>query len=160
MPVPRQTVITVEDGAIVARKLAPGAVLASKIADAAVETEHLATNAVTTPKIQDHAVTADKLAPDAVTTDAIVDGAVTADKLAPGAVPGGQLVKDADLTAQVNGITPVFTLPENAIAGTICCYRNGAREIRGVTFNETALNQITLLVVPLVGETIEVSYQI
>jgi hypothetical protein len=72
-------------------KLAPNAVIGTKIQNGAVTETKLASNAVSTDKIQGGAVNADKLANNAVVTDRILNGAVNADKIANQAVTSAKL---------------------------------------------------------------------
>ena len=66
----RLPAVLIQDGAVVAEKIATGAVEAGKIAAGAVETGHLSAGAVTTDKMQANAVTASIISAEAMKTPA------------------------------------------------------------------------------------------
>jgi hypothetical protein len=85
----------VQNGAVTAVMLAPGAVGANAVAANAVSTANIADGSVTAGKLAAGAVANTNLADDVITTSNITDGAVTASKLAIGAAstfPNGMAV--------------------------------------------------------------------
>ena len=72
---------------------------------------------------------------------------------------GGDDMKNANLTSQVDGETTVFTVPEPFTAGSLRVYYNGVRQVRNVTFTETNATTFTLTFTPVSGEYITVDYQ-
>ena len=162
MAVPKQVVVSVPDLSVVARKIAPGAVLSSKIANAAVTSEKLAPNAVTGSKIADGSITAAKIDSEAATSGFVLqaDGGGGAAFVSPGG-GGGNAVKDSNLTGQVDGFTTLFTGPEAYIAGTLWVYRSGQKLIRGLNYTETSpvAGTFTTGETFASGERLEIVYQ-
>jgi hypothetical protein len=85
------TLVTVEDGAIGAAKIADGAVVASKIGASAVINSKIGANAVTTAKIADNSITSTKIADRSVTNLKIGQGAVGFLEIADNAVTGSKI---------------------------------------------------------------------
>jgi hypothetical protein len=71
--------------------------------------------------------------------------------------------KYADLTAQVDGVSTVFTLPEVYLPGSVRLFTAGLSQLPGISgggyFDETPPNQITTESPPDVGDHLEVEYQ-
>ena len=101
----------ISDNAVTTTKIVDDAIIAAKIATGAVDTDQLATDAVTTAKIVADAitetlilagaVTEGKIATDAVTTTKIIDDAIVAAKIATGAVGETQIATDAVTTTKI-----------------------------------------------------------
>lgn len=94
------TSTAIQDGAIIASKIASDAIQASKIQDGAITASKIATDAIQASKIQDGAITAAKIASNAITSAKIATDAITADKISSDAVSEIQsgLATDGHLT--------------------------------------------------------------
>lgn len=72
-------------------------------------------------------------------------------------------VKYGDLTAQVDGVQTVFTLPELYLPGSVRLFLAGLSQRASIAgggfFDETPPNQITTEAPPDVGDHLEVEYQ-
>jgi len=75
-----------------------------------------------------------------------------------GSSGGGSSLREADLTAQINGSTTVFTMPENYQNGTLRVYWNGIRQRTDDTVSETSQNTFTTTFTPLAGDVLIVDY--
>lgn len=73
---------------------------------------------------------------------------------------GGNLLKDANLSAQVTGATNSFTLPEAYIAGTLWVFWNGQKLTRGTEYNETSSTTFDTTFTPGSGQDLTVAYQV
>lgn len=99
------------DGAIIAEKIASGAVDTAKLAAGAVIADKIASNAVTAVKVQAGAIETAKLAAGAVVADKIAAGSVATTKLAIGG--GGNLMENSNWIAGVSN----FVLGSSDIKG-------------------------------------------
>ena len=71
---------------------------------------------------------------------------------------GGSSLKEADLTAQIDGSTTVFNMPENYQFGTLRVYWNGIRQRTDDTISETSQSTFTTTFTPLSGDVLIVDY--
>jgi len=70
-----------------------------------------------------------------------------------------------DVTAQVNGVAVLFTVPETYDPLSLEVFFNGVRLRKGVEFVETPPNKFTWLATaklpaPAVGDTVQVQYEV
>jgi hypothetical protein len=75
-----------------------------------------------------------------------------------GATGGGSTLKEADLTAQIDGSRTVFTMPENYQFGTLRVYYNGIRQRTDSTIDETSSNTFTTTFTAVSGDVLIVDY--
>lgn len=108
---PQTPTISIEDYAVVADKVKPGAVTSEGIADDAVTAEKIATDAVTSDGIKAGAVGSSELASNAVQTAKIASKAVTSDKLAQDV--RNAITKRTQLYYSKNGTKSNFTLSQD-----------------------------------------------
>lgn len=73
-------------------------------------------------------------------------------------ISGGEEMKKANLTSQVNGIRQVFTVPEDYETNTLRVYHNGIRQVKDVTYSETTSTTFTLTFTPVNGDYITIDY--
>lgn len=125
------------DGAVVASKIAAGAVTADKILAGAVTAGKVAANAITATELATGSVTAGKVAASAITATAIASGAITTAKIAAGAVTTNELAAGAVTAAKITAGT--ITATELA-AGAVTTAKIAAGAI---TANEIAAGTIT-----------------
>ena len=75
-----------------------------------------------------------------------------------GSSGGGSSLREADLTAQINGSTTVFTMPENYQNGTLRVYWNGIRQRTGDTITEASQSTFTTSFTAQSGDVLIVDY--
>lgn len=71
-----------------------------------------------------------------------------------------RLLKDEDLTAQVDGVTAAFQVSEDFAADSLWVFRNGQKLVRDIHFAVTGDDTFLLDDVPQAGDVIEVAYQV
>jgi molybdopterin-binding protein len=106
----------VADGAVITTKLADGSVTSAKIVDGAVVAVDLADGSIITVKIADGAVTTAKIADGALTADKIADGAIITVKLADGSVTSAKIL-DGTITADdlASGLLTTLHIADGAV---------------------------------------------
>ena len=70
----------------------------------------------------------------------------------------GEEVKTTNVTAQIDGETQNFTVPETYKAGSLKVYWNGVRQIKDVTITELTSTTFSVSFVPLVGDYLLIDY--
>lgn len=75
-----------------------------------------------------------------------------------GSSGGGTTLKEADLTAQINGSNTTFTLLENYQFGTLRVYYNGIRQRTGDTITEASQSTFTTSFTAQSGDVLIVDY--
>lgn len=71
---------------------------------------------------------------------------------------GGEEVKKANLTAQIDGSNQVFIVPETYNSNSLRVYYNGVRQVKDVSYTETNTTTFTLSFTPVSGEYITIDY--
>lgn len=71
---------------------------------------------------------------------------------------GGDDVKKANLTGQVDGSNQVFIVPETYVSNSLRVYYNGIRQVKDVSYTETNTTTFTLSFTPASGEYITIDY--
>ena len=71
---------------------------------------------------------------------------------------GGDDVKKANLTAQIDGSNQIFTVPEAYAANSLRVYYNGIRQVKDVSYTETNTTTFTVSFTPISGEYITIDY--
>lgn len=71
-----------------------------------------------------------------------------------------RLLKDENLSVQVDGITSAFQVSEDFAADSLWVFRNGQKLVRDVHFAVTGDDTFLLDDVPQLGDVIEVAYQV
>lgn len=72
---------------------------------------------------------------------------------------GGNALKDANISAQIDGVKTDFLVPEPYLPGTLWVWWQGQKQLRGVTYTETGAVSFQTTFVPKVGEYVEVAWQ-
>lgn len=71
---------------------------------------------------------------------------------------GGDDVKKANLTGQIDGSNQVFTVPETYVSNSLRVYYNGIRQVKDVSYTETNTTTFTVSFTPVSGEYITIDY--
>ena len=71
---------------------------------------------------------------------------------------GETILKQANLTSQINGERQVFTIPDQFVGGSVRLYYNGVRQVAGETYTESNDTQISLQFTPQVGDFLTCDY--
>lgn len=71
---------------------------------------------------------------------------------------GGDDMKKANLTSQIDGSNQVFTVPEVYTSGSLRVYYNGVRQVLNSTYSETTTTTFTLTFTPISGDFITIDY--
>ncbi len=71
-----------------------------------------------------------------------------------------KLITEEDLSSQADNSTIIFTIANNYVVGTMKLFLNGLRIQKGAVkdYVETAPNQVTFVVAPLVGDIVLADY--
>lgn len=71
---------------------------------------------------------------------------------------GGDAMKQADLTSQINSERTSFTIAEDYQAGSLRVYYNGIRQVEGETFSEHNTTTFVVMFTPQTGDFLTVDY--
>ena len=71
---------------------------------------------------------------------------------------GGEEVKKANLSGQIDGSNQSFTVPEAYVSNSLRVYYNGVRQVKDVSYTETNTTTFTVSFTPVSGEYITIDY--
>lgn len=71
---------------------------------------------------------------------------------------GPKQQKQADLTAQIDGVKTTFALPQPIDSTTLCVFINGLKGRLNDTITAVSASTFTLSYSPIIGETITILY--